>query len=58
MGAILGLTFAGIGVLLILWFFVINRWSSSARDRDKDKALRDSRQMGPTNTEERGTGIN
>jgi hypothetical protein len=58
MGAILGLTFLGIAILLILGFFAVNRWSSSNRDRDKSKALRENRQMRPSHTEERGTGIN
>jgi hypothetical protein len=58
MGAILGLIFVGIAVVLILCFFATNRWSSRARDREKSKAMRDSRQMETANTDPRGTGIN
>jgi hypothetical protein len=58
MGAILGLIFVGIAILLILGFFAVNRWSSRARDRENSSGLRSSRQMGAANTDTRGTGIN
>jgi hypothetical protein len=58
MGAILGLIFVGVAIVLVLCFFATNRWSSRARDREKSKDLRSSRQMESANTEERGTGIN
>jgi LPS O-antigen subunit length determinant protein (WzzB/FepE family) len=48
----------GIAVLLILLFFAMNKWSSIARDREKSAELRKNRQMTPTGTEGRGTGIN
>jgi hypothetical protein len=58
MGAILGLIFVGIAILLILGFFAVNRWGSRARDREKSSGLRSNRQMGAANTDTRGTGIN
>ena len=48
----------GVAILLILGFFAVNKWSSSARDREKSAELRRNRQMTPTGTENRGTGIN
>ena len=58
MGAILGLIFVGIAILLVLGFFAVNRWSSRARDREKSSGRRRSQQMGAANTDTRGTGIN
>jgi hypothetical protein len=58
MGAVLLLTALGVAVLLVLCFFAVNRWSSSGRDREKSKALRDNQQMEQPGTENRGTGIN
>ncbi len=58
MGAIILLTLLGIGILLILGFFAVNRWSSRSRDREKSASLRDNRQMAEPSTESRGTGIN
>lgn len=48
----------GIALLLVLGFFLMNRWTSSARDREKSAQLRTNRQMSSVNTETRGTGIN
>jgi hypothetical protein len=49
----------GVGLLLILLFFAVNRWSSPARDRDKSAGLRRRhRQMTEPDQESRGTGIN
>ena len=47
-----------IGILLILGFFAMNKWSSPSRDREKSAELRKNRQVTPAGTEERGTGIN
>lgn len=47
-----------IAILLILGFFAMNKWSSPARDQEKSAELRRNRQMTPTGTEGRGTGIN
>jgi hypothetical protein len=58
MGAIISLTLLGIGILMILGFFAVNRWSSRARDREKSAGLRNNRQMAERPTESRGTGIN
>ena len=58
MGAILLLTLLGIGILMILGFFAVNRWSSRARDREKSAGLRNNRQMTDPHTESRGTGVN
>ena len=43
MGAILGLIFVGIAILLILCFFAMNRWSSPEHDREGGAALRANR---------------
>lgn len=48
----------GIGILLTLGFFAMNKWSSPSRDREKSAELRRNRQMTPPSTEDRGTGIN
>jgi uncharacterized membrane protein YccC len=48
----------GIALVLILAFFAVNRWSSPARDRQANAALRNNRQMPGQSTESRGTGIN
>jgi hypothetical protein len=58
MGAVILLTVLGVAILLILCFFAVNRWSSRDRDREKSKALRESRQMTEPDTEDRGVGIN
>jgi hypothetical protein len=48
----------GIGILIILGFFAVNKWSSDTRDREKSVDLRRNRQMSGPNTQSRGTGIN
>jgi hypothetical protein len=48
----------GIGLLLVLLFFAVNRWSSRAQDREKSAGLRSNRQMTEPDKESRGTGIN
>jgi hypothetical protein len=58
MGAILGLIFVGIAILLILCFFAMNRWSSPEHDRERGATLRANRQMPGQITGTRGTGIN
>lgn len=47
-----------IGILIILGFFAVNKWSSFGRDREKSAELRRNRQMTQPSTEDRGTGIN
>ena len=58
MGAILGLIFVGIAILLVLCFFAMNRWSSPEHDRQESAALRANRQVPGQITGTRGTGIN
>ncbi len=58
MGAILGLIFVGIAILLILCFFAMNGWSSPEHDREGGAVLRASQQMPGQITGTRGTGIN
>jgi hypothetical protein len=48
----------GIGILIILGFFAVNKWSSPSRDRAKSAELRKNREMPPPSAEDRGTGIN
>jgi hypothetical protein len=56
--AIVLLMTLGIGVLVVLAFFVFNSWSSPDRDHEKSAALRTHRQMAGTEHESRGIGIN
>ncbi len=58
MGAVILLTVLGVAILLIFCFFAVNRWSGRDRDREKNKALRENRQMAQPGTEDRGIGIN
>jgi hypothetical protein len=37
--------------------FAVNRWSSSDRDLEKSKALRENRQLAQAGTADRGIGI-
>jgi predicted transporter len=56
--AIVLLFILGIIILVVLGFFAVNKWSSPGRDRAKSADLRANRQMGGSERESRGTGIN
>jgi hypothetical protein len=55
--AILLMICAGVAVLVGLFFWAANRWSSPARDRQKTAAMRSGQQANPA-TAKRGAGIN
>jgi hypothetical protein len=55
--AVLLIICAGIAVLVGLFFWGANRWSSPERDRQKTAAMRSGQQANPT-TAKRGAGIN
>ncbi len=58
MGAILGIVFLMVALVVMLGFWGANRWSSTARDREKTRDQRSFRTSEDPRTDKRGAGIN